>query len=184
MIPDNQLFHTVVQGGSFAVLVLILIWGIFRMEPRIRETMERKDAEHGNTVRSVTTEASTVQKQSVQQFSEAVAKMNADNASLVKQIMTENRTLIDAIVKRHDEQVLRITQECKEERKEWSDTLVREMEANRDRTEKEGELNRKSRNEFAGQIRQAMSEVLEQGEERGVEKERGRQRLKTGSDRE
>lgn len=166
-MPDNELFRTVVQGGSFAVLVLILVWGIFRLEPRVRETMEKKDVLLAQTIQHTVTEANTAVKEVGQQFAETCKQMNADNAQKLNAILTENRTLIDGIIKRHDEQILKIAQECREERKEWIATVVKEMEMTRERLEKEGDLNRKSRHDFANQIQQIAHEIYQEGVEIG-----------------
>lgn len=156
VVPDSDLFRTVVQGGSFAVLVLILVWGIFRLEPRVRETMEKKDSLQAETIQHMVTESANTQKETTRQFAEACAKM-----------MVESRLAMETIIKRHDEQVLKLTQECKEERKEWVDAMGKELESLRIRMEKEGDMNRKSRHDFADQIQKILGDVLEKGEERG-----------------
>ncbi len=178
-MPDNELFRTIVQGGSFAVLVLILVWGIFRLEPRVRETMEKKDVLLSQTIQHTVTESNTAVKEMGQQFADTCKAMNSDNTQKLNAILTENRNLIDSIIKRHDEQILKLTQECREERKEWIATMVAEMELTRKRMEKEGDLNRQSRHEFANQIQHITHEVYQEGIEKGRKDEQDKQRAST-----
>lgn len=131
---DNQLLGLVLQYGSFGVVVLIFMWIMFKVAPQTAQAVEKKEAA----------------------FLDTLTKRDAASAELLRQLITENRALLDLLTKRHDEHSREMAKECREERKEWVELVMRE-----------GELNRKARHDFANQIKGLMTEVLEEGIERG-----------------
>ena len=108
-MPDTEMFKAVVQGGSFALVVLLFCWILFRLEPRIREMIEKKDAMHADTIKAIT-EAS---------------------AATIQKTVTENRTLVEGILNKFATTAETAARECREERKEWMEAFQREGELNR-----------------------------------------------------
>jgi len=160
-MPEAEAFKTIIQGGSFAMLVLIFCWALFKLEPRIREMIEKKDALHTETI-----------KETVKAFSDAQQKGIVTFGETQQKTLDQMRQLLEGQAQKHVEAVAKMQAaytdtlhkkdaECREERKENSDMLMREME-----------LNRKSRHDFANQIQKVMAEVLQEGLERGMEKAR------------
>lgn len=161
-------FGALIQTGSFGVVVLILLWIMFRLGPSIKETIDKRDVIFAETI----AKKDQVLKETVEVFGQTTATVMAENRAVIERLVTENRALLDTLSSRHENQVKEAAKECREERREWMETIKTEMENTRERMEKEGDLNRKSRHEFADKIQRMLTEVLKEGEERGEAKTR------------
>lgn len=108
-MPDTEMFKLIVQSGSFGLIVLLICWVLFRLEPRIREMIEKKDQLNAETIKSVAANASeTIQK-----------------------TISENRQLVETLLTRFTEATDKAASECRDERKEWMEVVQRESELNR-----------------------------------------------------
>lgn len=159
MPVEAEAFKTIVQGGSFAMLVLIFCWALFKLEPRIREMIEKKDALHTETIKETVKAFSDAQQKGIVTFGETQQKTLEQMRQLLEGQAQKHTDAIAKLQQQYTDTIHRKDIECREERKENTDMIMREME-----------LNRKSRHDFANQITKIMAEVLAEGVERGMEK--------------
>ena len=147
-MPEAEAFKTIVQGGSFALLVLIFCWALFKLEPRMREREEKKDILHSELL-----------KDAIKTFGETQQKTLSEMRILMESQQQKSTEAMNILIAKHADVLLKKDTECREERKENTEMVLREME-----------LNRKSRHDFANQIQKIMIEVLEEGTQRGEDK--------------
>jgi hypothetical protein len=132
-MPDSEMFKLVIQGGSFAVLIMILIWAMFKLEPRIREMMEKKD-----------------------EVIQTIAKTFGETQ---QKTITELKIMIESLTKTAEETHARKDSECRGERKEMMDTITGEMKLNRELLSKEMEVNREARHNDTKNITKALADM-------------------------
>lgn len=147
-MPEAEAFKTIVQGGSFAMLVLIFCWALFKLEPRMREREERKDTLHAQLMQ-----------EAVRTFGDTQQKTIAEMRAVLETAQRTSSEALNKLIEKHAEVMQKKDAECREERKENTEMILREME-----------LNRKSRHDFANQIQKIVVEVLQEGIERGMQR--------------
>lgn len=116
---DGELFKTVVQGGSFAVVVLLVLWALFKGEPQYRALIEKIQDNHTKQVEAI----------------------NNSHQLAIDRLVTEHRASIEAILRSHKATVEKLSEECRQERQEWMEQVL-----------KEGELNRESRHDLVNKM--------------------------------
>ncbi len=114
---EPTVFQNIVQGGSFALIVLLACWIMFRLEPRIREMIEKKDALHAETV---------------------------------AHIVTTGREQVEMMVTRFTEMIQKSHDDCREERRDSTETMQKEMK-----------LNREARHDDSNKLQEAVVELYE-----------------------
>lgn len=77
-MAEADALKTIIQGGSFAVLVTILVWIMFKLEPRMSKMITDKDALHAATVEKITEQGRLANEAMVAQFVAMVEKAHAD----------------------------------------------------------------------------------------------------------
>lgn len=100
-MPDSEVFKIILNGGSFAMLILIFCWALFKLEPRIREMMEKKDAEHNATVKLIVEQHRLSMEKMIEKFADSIERKDKECREERKEwqgIMTkegdQNRALI------------------------------------------------------------------------------------------
>ncbi len=77
-MTDADTLKTIVQGGSFAVLVVILVWIMFKLEPRMSSMISTKDAEHAATIAKIVEESRVATEALVTRLTDMVQKAHDD----------------------------------------------------------------------------------------------------------
>lgn len=52
-MPDSEAFKLILQGGSFGLLAIGVVWLLFWFAPRLQGTLEKMTADHRATVEAV-----------------------------------------------------------------------------------------------------------------------------------
>lgn len=140
-MPETEMFRLILNGGSFALIVFLIIWALFKLEPNLRGMMEKKDLLNSQTIQKIIDGQTAQVQELVKTFSAMVQKANDD-------CREERKDWADAMAKemkmnresRHDlvNQVQRVIAEAytkaKDERK---DERKRGADRDRDREDRD-----------------------------------------------
>lgn len=77
-MAEADALKTIIQGGSFAVLVTILVWIMFKLEPRMSGMISDKDKQHAATIEKITENNRLANEAMVAQFVAMVQQAHAD----------------------------------------------------------------------------------------------------------
>lgn len=149
------MFKFIVNGGSFALIVLFFVWLLFSGEPKYRAMMIAISANHEAAISKVISNAAD----GAAKMHEAMAKMQEtftgalrdqqrSHESEVAKMQDEFRTALDAQEK-----------QCRSERKEWLEAIREEAAMNRETIRTEGEANRKARHEAIQEMNRLYTET-------------------------
>lgn len=109
MVGELEIIKVVINGGSFALIVVFVLHYIFKAEPKTRDALEKLEARH----------------------QEQVAQQARDYKETVNKIVVEHKETVKIITDSHERLVNNMLKECREERKEMMITLTKEAELNR-----------------------------------------------------
>lgn len=98
-MPDAEMVKVVLNGGSFGLLAIIVIWLLFKGGPMFVAAIDKLGEDHKATVSTIV----------VGQEKQAI----------------ENKEAVETLVKEHTAVVTAINKECREERRELAARLDR-----------------------------------------------------------
>lgn len=163
---DPVIFTSIVQGGSFALVVFIICWFLFKVHPASREDWNKKETDNRATIQLMHSENkasmermqvsmekkdashTAVMETAIKTFGEATQKVVAENRQLVEMLATKHGTAVDRLIEKSSQQEDKRASECREEREQWM-TVVSKLPS---------------------QIQKVLSDVLEEVLEEGTKR--------------
>lgn len=107
---EPTMFQNIVQGGSFALIVLFGCWLMFRVEPRNREDSNKKDERNA----------------------ESAEKKDTTHAETIKTIVESSERRVEVLINKFAEMVQKAHDDCREERRDTTETMQKEFKLNRE----------------------------------------------------
>lgn len=105
-MPDSEIAKMVLQGGSFALLAMIVI-GTLRYAPAFIAAMNKLGTDHTIAIESI----------------------NAANGEHIDKINAANRINADILATSHKDAVATLVKDCREERRELVQRLIAETKS-------------------------------------------------------
>lgn len=109
MVGELEIIKVVINGGSFALIVVFVLHYIFKAEPKTRDAIDKLESRHQDQVAL-----------QAKEYKETINKIVAEHKDTVKIITDSHERLVQSMLK-----------ECREERKEMMITMSKEAELNR-----------------------------------------------------
>lgn len=85
-MPDSEVFKVILQGGSFGLLAIFVVWVLFRGAPMLQTMLEKISNDHKSTVAIITKDCSDGQREIRVWVSVELAKLNAAHEKMADAI--------------------------------------------------------------------------------------------------
>lgn len=86
MMPDSEMLKVILQGGSFGLLAIFVIWVLFRGAPMLQTMLEKISTDHKATVAIITKDCSDSQREIRIWVSAELLKLNISHEKMADAI--------------------------------------------------------------------------------------------------
>lgn len=103
-MADVELFKLIMNGGSFALMALFVVWILFKASPILKESLEKKDAAHNATILAMAADHRTTMTAMAEAHRTSIATLAAEFRASLAEMHRECRDERADLLKRADDE--------------------------------------------------------------------------------